>query len=96
MTVPAWQPALTRILVPAGACIILTVGVLNQTRNEVIGGVEDPAAVGAMSLSNQSYAAYLPGSFQCDANRLVTFGWTNGGGISSHIDFVSPQKANKR
>ena len=89
---PLWQPALMRILLPAAACLVLTVAALNPS-HDVLRVVADPREVGAMSLSNQSYAAYLPGSFQCEANRLDTFGWTNGGGISSLMDFVSPQKA---
>ena len=37
----------------------------------------------AMILSNQSYAAYLPGSFQRNENRWDTFDWTNTGGFPS-------------
>jgi hypothetical protein len=37
----------------------------------------------AMILSNQSYAAYLPGSFQRSQNRWDTFEWTNPGGFPS-------------
>jgi hypothetical protein len=82
-----------RILVPAAACLILTVGMLTQSPHDQFDSSIDMAAVSAMSLSNQSYAAYLPGSFQCEANRLDTFRWTNGGGISSLMHFVSPRKA---
>ena len=37
----------------------------------------------AMILSNQSYAAYLPGSFQRNENRWDTFDWTNTGAFPS-------------
>jgi hypothetical protein len=44
----------------------------------------------ALSLSNQSYAAYLPDSFQQVQNRWDTFGWTNGGGFNSSKHPFSP------
>jgi hypothetical protein len=81
-----------RILVPAAACLILTLAMLNQSPHDGFGSSTDVASVTAMSLSNQSFAAYLPGSFQCEANRLDTFGWTNGGETSSLMHFVSPRK----
>lgn len=40
-------------------------------------------ALVAMILSNQSFAAYAPGSFQPSQNRWDTFEWTNTGGFLS-------------
>jgi hypothetical protein len=46
----------------------------------------------AMILSNQSYAAYLPGSFQRNQNRWDTFEWTNTGRFpSSGEPFLRPE-----
>lgn len=50
----------------------------------------------AMILSNQSYAAYLPGSFQQSANRWDTFEWTNTGGFtSSEGPFLRPTQRSR-
>ncbi len=48
----------------------------------------------AMILSNQSYAAFLPGSFQQSANRLDTFEWTNGRRSTSFVGSLSPGRTN--
>ena len=48
-----------------------------------------------MTLSNQSYAAYLPNSYQPANNRLDNFEWTNGGGSASPMRFVSPGRGNE-
>ena len=55
---------------------------------------ESQTAVIAMSLSNQNYAPYLATSFQPTANRLDTFGWTNGGYSKSSVSSFTPQKGN--
>ena len=84
--------AVMRVLVPAAACVILSVAMLNPVEH----GAPPEHARGALaagSLSNQSYAAYLPGSFACEANRLDTFGWTNGGALPSSSVSISPGKA---
>lgn len=53
----------------------------------------DQAPMVAMILSNQSYAAYLPGSFQRNQNRWDTFEWTNTGDFtSSGGPFLGPKK----
>lgn len=50
----------------------------------------------AMILSNQSYAAYLPGSFQQNENRWDTFEWTNMGGFtSSEGPFLRPTQRSR-
>ncbi|MBE0545325.1 MAG: hypothetical protein IH623_28635 [Verrucomicrobia bacterium] len=60
-------------------------------------GVSDLAArsnLVAVIMSNQSYAAYLPGSFQHVANRVDTFEWTNGGYSTSSMHSLSPGRTN--
>ena len=86
--------ALLRVLVPAAACLILTMAMLNQPDRGEVSLAAGQGAMMAMSLSNQNYAAYLPGSFACEANRLDTFRWTNGGASPSSPFFISPGKTN--
>lgn len=86
--------ALIRVLLPAAACVILSVAMLNEPDHTAETALAGQGAVMTMSLSNQSYAAYLPGSFACDANRLDTFRWTNGGGFPSFTFSIAPGKAN--
>ena len=86
--------ALMRVLIPAAACLILTMLTLNQPDRTSASAAAEQGAIMAMSLSNQSYAAYLTGSFACEANRLDTFRWTNGGGSPSSAFSISPGKTN--
>ena len=81
-------------LVPVTACLLFACLILNQ--HGAASGSTTPraGAMVALILSNQSYAAYLPGSFQRAVNRLDTFGWTNGGGFPSSMPSLSPFKAN--
>jgi len=78
------RPALSWLwLSPVAACL-LTVLVSSGFRAD--GPVAAELRQGplvAMILSNQSYAAYLPGSFQRNVNRWDTFDWTNTGGFPS-------------
>ena len=88
--VTAWL----RVLLPAAACLILTVAMLNSPEPLVRPGATGARAITTLSLSNQSYAAYLPGSFTCAANRLASFGWTNEGGLPSSTFSISSGKTN--
>jgi len=83
-----------RMLIPTAACLILTMAMLNQPDRTGASAAARQGAIMAMSLSNQSYASYLPGSFGCEANRLDTFRWTNGGGLPSSALSISPGKTN--
>jgi hypothetical protein len=83
-----------RVLVPAATCLILTLAMLNPPDRTGVSAVAGQRALVAMSFSNQSYAAYLPGSFACAANRLDTFRWTNEGGSPSSPFAISPGKTN--
>jgi hypothetical protein len=70
-------------LTPAAAAVLM-LGLLFGERNDTTLGTGDRfAPLVAMSLSNQSCAAYLPGSFRRTQNRLDTLGWTNAGHFNS-------------
>jgi hypothetical protein len=81
-------------LVPATACLLFACLVLNQQGAAHVSATPRAGTMVALILSNQSYAAYLPGSFQRSVNRLDTFGWTNGGSSTSSMHSLSPIKAN--
>lgn len=77
---------LLRVLTPAAACLVLTISVMREPGAELLAGDRTQNAAVALSMSNQSFAAYLPGSFHPNANRVDTFGWTNGGYSQSSMD----------
>lgn len=81
-------------LVPATACLLFACLIMNQRGTVNLSDTSRPAAMVAVILSNQSYAAYLPGSFQRAVNRLDTFEWTNGASSTSSMGSLSPFKAN--
>ena len=82
-------------LVPVTVSLVFACVTLNQPVTNPLAATAGSRTLVAMSLSNQSYAAYLPGSFQRSANRLDTFGWTNGSRSSSSMhSFTTPTKAN--
>ena len=78
---------------PAIACALIALAVLNQENGNPISSVHPEIMV---ALSNQSYAAYLPGSFQNSENRLPidTFDWTNGSRSTSSMNFLRSGKTN--
>jgi len=80
-------------LVPATACMLLAGLLLCQSDSTNLSETTGRASLVAVSLSNQSYAAYLPGSFQRAANRLDTFEWTKGGDSTFPMGSLSPVKA---
>jgi hypothetical protein len=83
---------LITVLTPAAACVLLTVSMMRQSAQELLSIGNQRAAVVAMGLSNQNYAAYLPGACQSTANRVDTFEWTNRGYSNSSMDsFTSPK-----
>ena len=83
-----------RVGVPALACLALTATVLMQPGEGLIArNAEQPAMI-ALAMSNQNFAPYLSGSFQPNANRLDTFGWTNGGASPSSMRSLTPPEAN--
>src|SRR5574339_256508 len=76
-------------LAPAMACLVLATLALNPRGSSLPGG---QPLLGVI-LSNQSYAAYLPGSFQPEQNRWDTFEWTNHGQSGSSVAPFSPGRA---
>ena len=74
-------------LAPATACALLTLSVYNSG-NGVAGGSSRHEPVVAMMLSNQSYAAFVSGTFQPGQNDppSVTFDRTNRSGSTSSIN----------
>jgi len=83
---------LISVLTPTAACVLLTVSMVKQSAHELLPNASNQAALVAMGLSNQNYAAYLPGTFQPTANRVDTFEWTNRGYSNSSMDsFTSPK-----
>jgi hypothetical protein len=65
---------------------------MKQSAHELLSNGSQRAAMVAMGLSNQNYAAYLPGTYQPTANRVDTFEWTNRGYSNSSMDsFTSPR-----
>ena len=83
---------LITVLTPAAACVVLTASMMKQSAQELLSTGNQRAAVVAMGLSNQNYAAYLPGAYQPTANRVDTFEWTNRGYSNSSMDsFTSPR-----
>lgn len=87
----AWA-VLARAAAPALACLLLTAAILTQPGQGLI--IPNPHQLEiALALSNQNFAPYLTGSFQPAANRLDTFGWTNGGGSPSSMRSLTPTKA---
>jgi hypothetical protein len=82
-------------LAPATATLFLMCLLFNQRNNPAMSTGGSSGPIMAMILSNQS-AAYLPGSFQSDQNRLPadTFEWTNAGSSTSSIRSLFLQKGN--
>jgi hypothetical protein len=87
------KPTSFRWLAPAMAGLFLTCILLNQRSAPMASPVTAPMIAMILS-SNQSAAAYLPGSFQREQNRLPsdTFEWTNGSGSTSSISSLSESK----
>ena len=80
------KPKSFRWLAPAMAGLFLTCILLNQ-RNAPMASPATAPLIAMILSSNQSAAAYLPGSFQREQNRLPsdTFEWTNAGSSTSSI-----------
>jgi hypothetical protein len=91
-----WHFSLSRlatVLAPTAACLLLTVSMVRQSSPGLLTNSGTQATMVAMGLSNQNFAAYLPGSFQPTANRLDTFEWTNRGYSKSSMDSLMPPQA---
>jgi len=80
-------------LVPVTACLLFAQLILNQPAGARFSDTAHPGAMVALVLSNQSYAAYLPRSFQRTRNQLDGIAWTNGGSSNSSKGSLPPSKA---
>lgn len=87
------KPTSFRWLAPVTAAFFLTCILLNQRSAPMATPSTSPLIAMILS-SNQSAAAYLPGSFQREQNGLPsdTFEWTNGSGSTSSISSLSESK----
>ena len=76
-------------LVPATVCLLLCFVIVSQRSGELarLAAASNQMPIIAVTLSNVSLAAYLPGSFANDRNavRPDTFEWTNHGHSTSSI-----------
>jgi len=82
-------------LAPAAACCLAALAVFGSRSNGSLSHSSASPMV-AVILSNQSYAAYLPGSFAREQNSLPkdAFIWTNGSSSpTSSMRSLSPFKA---
>ena len=79
-------------LAPAMAAVFLMCVMFNQRFGNSALSVSAAGPMTAMILSNQSSAAYLPGSFQGDRNTIPAdaFDWTNGNGVTSRVTAARP------
>jgi hypothetical protein len=83
-------------LVPATVAFLLVCVMCNQRSGAILTGAPVPGPMVAMILSNQSAAAYLPGSFQAEQNNLPAdaFKRRSGGGPAPRLTTFTPAKAN--
>lgn len=80
-----WPVFRLRWFAPALATFLLMCVFMNQRSGPVISVASRPGTMVAAALSNQSAAAWLPGSFTREQNSLPaeTFEWTNASGWTS-------------
>ena len=78
-------------LAPATAALLLMCVLFNEHNSATLGGSPSSGPLVALILSNQSAAAWLPGSFTHEQNSVPanTFEWTNGSGSTSSIHSLS-------
>ena len=83
-------------LAPATLALLLMGVLFNQRYGAGLTGAPVSAPMVAMILSNQSAAAYLPGSFQAEQNNLPAdaFKWTAARSASPRFSPLSPAKPN--
>ncbi len=81
-------------LAPATAGAMLLCVLFNQLYGSTVYRPVNPAPMVAMILSNQSAAAYLPGSFKAERNNLPAdaFQWAPTRGPSARLTSFSPAK----
>jgi hypothetical protein len=77
-------------LAPATAALALMCVLFNQRYGATLSSAASPSPMVAMILSNQSAAAYLPGSFQAEQNTLPADAFTRASGAISPGRPASP------
>jgi hypothetical protein len=94
---PEEPPRIRRLtwLAPATAALLLITVISSQRSSPALSNGSSSGPLVAMILSNQSAAAYLPGSFQREQNIVTanTFEWTNGRSSTSSVRSLSNLKA---
>ena len=82
-------------LAPAAVAALLMCVLFNQRYGTTFEGARVSGPMVAMILSNQSAAAYLPGSVQAEQNNLPAdaFKWSNSRGPTARFTSYSPAKA---
>ena len=85
-------------LAPATVALMLMGVLFNQRFNPALSSTASPGPMLANILSNQSAAAYLPGSFQAEQNNLPadTFKWTRGSRPAPGPAALSPLQGRKQ
>ena len=80
--------SLSNLLVPAAACLMLTLWVMNSGSPL---SASNHGLIGSLSLSNLSYSAFGTGGSQNAQNHMdsLTFASTNRGAFSSPVGFTS-------
>lgn len=85
-------------LAPATVCLLLLFVTFNQRDGELarMAASSNQFPMMAVTMSNMSFAAYLPGSFVNDQNavRSETFEWTNHGHSFSSIPSFPQSRTN--
>jgi hypothetical protein len=97
VSVPALPAFSFRWLVPATAGLLLLCFIANPRAGSSLTSSTNSGPMVAMILSNQSAAAYLPGSFKMAENSVPadTFEWTNGSGSNSSMRSLLRPKGNE-
>ncbi len=82
-------------LAPASFALLLAAVLYNQQTQSLATQMGNSGSLVAAALSNQSVAAWVPGSFQPQQNRLPaeSLEWTNGRGSSSSVHPASGRAA---
>jgi hypothetical protein len=84
--IAGWFPNRNMVLAwlaPAAACVVVVSATVSERHASLFSDSAGQNHIAFMSISNPTYASYLPGSFQRSQNRWDTFEWTDGGGFHS-------------
>ena len=81
-------------LAPAAVATVLMCVLFTQRNSPALSAVEHSSPFVAMIVSNQSAAAYMPGSFQPEQNSVPaeTFEWTNGSATPPAVRYISSHR----